>query len=163
MLKRVVTSALAILVTVLTTDVKADLVMSVSEGSSGVVLTMAGSGTATSDGDITDNTLLMGTPSDTFIKDGSSFTQEEDPVPAISLGGQYANIAQHGDANGFLGLRSSIAFFFPTQFADETLNLSDLTGTYTLNDWIFSDFNPGTYSLIASPDAGGGLRDVGDI
>lgn len=133
------------------------------DGAGAVNLTVTGTGTV-SDGD--DNVIRVGTATDTFLNDMQPFTEDMTPNPLGSLGGKNIATVFYAESNAInplSGLESSIQFnfFFPVP---ANSNLSDLNGTYNLDDWVFADFIPGNYTLIESQLTGTNLMSgFGDI
>ena len=127
---------------------KAALTLTLFEGvSHSVVLNIEGSGQV---GNGQAFFIALGTTGNTFLFDGQHRQAENTFTPTIALGTSPLDEAAYSDLNGAFGFASAVELQFSSAAPPAPgTELSTLDGIYFLNDWVFSDFNPGAYSLTS--------------
>lgn len=155
---------LAVLV-LLPTAASSNIIFTVAEGASGSVdLTILASGKVTTNGGL-QSFLTIGTVGDTFLSDQQSLISDETADPDISLGGTSVSTFHfYTDRNTGLnnfGVDSNLRFNFSD--APGAVDLAALNGVYNFDDWVFSDFNPGTYELTEAVNSSQFMTGLGTL
>ncbi|MEL7500789.1 MAG: PEP-CTERM sorting domain-containing protein [Planctomycetota bacterium] len=123
----------------------ADIVLTITDnGSDGSFFHFLGTGTTANSGFY----IGYGTPTDTFLPNGTSVFSDSSESPDLALGSAGVNQSYVRDRNNdlSLGIHSFVEFIFDSTVPAST-SLSGLNGTYEMDTIPFSTFVPGTYDL----------------